>query len=87
MTLRIIRLVILKTLSVSPARKLHSVPGFPHISHWEMYHARSALHTVFSITQSDHLIPRLSIHAITDVENLTSSCVFILRGDPDIPEV
>jgi len=50
------QLVISKTLSVSPARKLRSVPGFPHISPWEMYHARPALLTVFSTTQLEHLI-------------------------------
>jgi len=61
-------LMILKTLSVSPARKLLSVPGFPHISLWEMYHARSALLTVFSITQSDHSTTLLRIHDITDLE-------------------
>jgi hypothetical protein len=53
---RVIRLMISKTLSVSPARKLRSIPGLPHISYREMHHAHSALHTVFSITQSDHLI-------------------------------
>ena len=51
MTSRVSQLVISKTLSVSPARKLRSVPGFPHISLREMYHARPALHTVFSTTQ------------------------------------
>jgi len=45
------QLVIAKTLSVSPARKLRSVPGFPHISSREMHHARPALHTVFCATQ------------------------------------
>ncbi|MEE9501728.1 MAG: hypothetical protein V3V48_06605, partial [Candidatus Aminicenantaceae bacterium] len=50
------QLVISKTLSVSPARKLRSVPGFPHISPWEMYHACSALLTVFSTTYLEHLI-------------------------------
>jgi hypothetical protein len=62
--------VISKTLSVSPARKLRSVPGFPHISPWEMYHARSALLTVFSTTQLGHSILLLSIHAITVLEIL-----------------
>ena len=28
--------------------------GFPHISLWEMYHARPALLTVFSTTQLEH---------------------------------
>jgi hypothetical protein len=60
--------MISKTLSVSPARKLRSVPGFPHISPWEMYHARPALLTVFSITQSDHSITPLRIQDITDLE-------------------
>jgi hypothetical protein len=54
--IRVSQLVIAKTLSVSPARKLRSVPGFPHISHREMYHARPALHTVFSTTQLGHSI-------------------------------
>jgi hypothetical protein len=45
-----------KTRSVSPARKLRSDPGFPHISLREMSHARPALLTVFSTTQSDHSI-------------------------------
>jgi len=49
--------MISKTRSVSPARKLRSDPGFPHISPREMYHARPSLLTVFSITQSDHSIP------------------------------
>ncbi len=48
----------LKTHAVSPARKLRSDPGFPHISFEEMFHARPALLTVFSITQLEHLIPR-----------------------------
>ncbi len=50
------QLVIAKTRSVSPARKLRSDPGFPHISPLEMYHARPALLTVFSTTQLGHLI-------------------------------
>ncbi len=49
--MQVSQLVISKTRSVSPARKLRSNPGFPHISPWEMYHARPALHTVFSTTQ------------------------------------
>jgi hypothetical protein len=53
---RVSQLVISKTLSVSPARKLRSVPGFSHISLREMYHARPALLTVFSTTQLEHLI-------------------------------
>ncbi len=57
--------MISKTRSVSPAWKLHSDPGFPHISPWEMYHARQALLTVFSITKSDHLITQLSIYVNT----------------------
>jgi len=56
MTFRVFQLVISKTLSVSPARKLRSDPGFPHISRWEMYHARPALLTVFSTTQLEHSI-------------------------------
>jgi hypothetical protein len=58
---RVIQLMLSKTkfLSVSPAMKLRSVPGFPHISPWEMYHARPALHTVFSNKQLDHLIELL----------------------------
>jgi hypothetical protein len=40
---------ISKTLSVSPARKLRSVSGLPHISPWEMYHARPALLTVLEM--------------------------------------
>jgi hypothetical protein len=62
--------MISKTLSVSPARKLRSDPGFPHISPKEMYHARPALLTVFSITQSDHSITLLSILDIVDLEML-----------------
>jgi len=60
--------MISKTRSVSPARKLRSDPGFPHISPREMYHTRTALLTVFSITQFDHKIALLSIQAITDSE-------------------
>jgi hypothetical protein len=60
--------MISKTLSVSPARKLRSDPGFPHISPREIYLARPALLTVFSITQSDHSITLLSIHDITDLK-------------------
>jgi len=63
--------MISKTRSVSPARKLRSDPGFPHISSKEMYHARPALLTVFFITQSDHSITLLSIHGNTDLEMLT----------------
>jgi len=51
MTFREFQLVISKTRSVPPARKLRSDPGFPHISLREMYHARPALLTVFSTTQ------------------------------------
>jgi hypothetical protein len=45
--------MVSKTLSVSPARKLRSDPGFPHISLREMSHAHPALLTVFSTTQTD----------------------------------
>ena len=51
---RVFQLVISKTLSVSPARKLRSDPGIPHISQQEMSHARPALLTVFSTTQLGH---------------------------------
>ena len=44
---------------------------FSHISLREIYPARPSLLTVFSITQSDHLIMLLSIHDITDSEILT----------------
>jgi hypothetical protein len=70
MLFRMIRLYDSKTRSVSPARKLRSDPGFPHISSREMYHARQALLTVFYITQSDHSITFMSIHDITDLEKL-----------------
>jgi hypothetical protein len=66
--------MISKTLSVSPARKLRSDPGFPHISPKEMYHACPALLTVFSITQSDHSITLLSILDIVDLEMLPYFC-------------
>jgi len=36
----------------------------------EKYHARPALLTVFSITQSDHSISLLSVHDITDLNML-----------------
>ncbi len=62
MTLRVPQLVISKTRSVSPARKLRSVAGFSHISSREMCHARPALHTVFSTTQLGHLIEILRIY-------------------------
>jgi hypothetical protein len=62
--------MISETRSVSPARKLRSDPGFPHISPREMRHARPALLTVFSITQSDHLITLFSLHDIKDLEML-----------------
>jgi len=65
--------MISKTRSVSPARKLRSDPGFPHIYLREMYHARPALLTVFSIKQPDHSITLLSIHDITDLEMLAAS--------------
>jgi len=35
--------------------------GFPHISPWEMYHARPALLTVFSTTQLEHLITKCEL--------------------------
>jgi len=54
--IRVIQFVISKTRSVSPAWKLRSVAGFPHISPWEMYRASQALLTVFSTTELDHLI-------------------------------
>jgi len=60
--------MIAKTLSVSPARKLRSDPDFPHISPWEMCHARPALLTVFSTTQSDHSTVLSSIYIIKDLE-------------------
>jgi hypothetical protein len=60
--------MISKTRSVSPARKLRSDPGFPHISPKEMCHARPALLTVFSIIQSEHSITLMSIQDNTDFE-------------------
>jgi hypothetical protein len=69
--------MISKTLSVSPARKLRSDPGFPHISLQEMYHARPALLTVFSITQSDHLIMHSSDRASTDLEMQIARFLFL----------
>jgi len=42
--------------------------GFPHISLGEMYHARTALLTVFSTTQLGHSISLLSIHDYMDLE-------------------
>ncbi len=69
--------MISKTRSVSPARKLRSDPGFPHISHREMYHARPALLAVFSITQPDHSITLLSIYDITDLEMQAASQGFL----------
>jgi hypothetical protein len=51
MSFREFQSVIAKTRSVSPARKLRSTPGFPHIFPRKMSHARPALHTVFSTTQ------------------------------------
>jgi hypothetical protein len=61
-----------KTRSVSPARKLRSDPGFPHISPREMSHARPALLTVFSTTQLDHLKPQDIYNAITVLGMLTT---------------
>ena len=61
------QLVISKTLSVSLARKLRSIPGFPHISLWEIYHARPALYTVFSTAQSRALNNALGILTITEI--------------------
>ncbi len=49
------QLVISKTPSVFPARKLRSIPGFPHILLRKTSHARLALHTVFSTTQLELL--------------------------------
>ena len=43
------------TLSFPSEETLLGRGGFPHISPWEMCHARSALHTVFSTTQLGHL--------------------------------
>jgi hypothetical protein len=59
--IRVSQLVIakMKFRSVSPARKLRSVSSFPHISPWEMSHARPVLHTVFSTAQLGHLITKL----------------------------
>jgi hypothetical protein len=62
--------MISKTLSVSPARKFTSDPGFPHISSREMCHARPSPLTVFSITQSDHSIALLRLHDNADLEML-----------------
>jgi hypothetical protein len=72
--------MISKTLSVSPARKLRSVPGFPHISPREMYHARPALLTVFSITQLGHTITLLSIHNIMDLGKHPGVIFFLIKS-------
>jgi hypothetical protein len=61
--------MIAKTRSLSPARKLRSIPGLPHISLREMSHARPALHTVFSTIQLELLKPN-KILAITVLEML-----------------
>jgi hypothetical protein len=52
--------------------------GFPHISPWEMYHARPYLLTVFSITQSDRSLASLSILETTDLE-IQASKIYILE--------
>ena len=57
-----------KTRSVSPARELRSDLGFPHVSPWEIPHARPALLAVSSITQFDIIITPSSIIDITDLE-------------------
>ncbi len=72
--------MISKTRSVSPARKLRSDPGFPHIYLREMYHARPALLTVFSITQLGHLITLLSIHDIADLKMHPNVIFCLIKG-------
>ena len=42
--------------------------GFPHVSLWEMHHARPALLTVFSTTQSEHFIAIMSVHIIMEMK-------------------
>jgi len=66
---RMIRLYdIENTLSFPSEETSLGRGGFPHISIREMCHARPALLTVFSITQSDHSITQLCILDITDLE-------------------
>jgi len=69
MSFRVIRIHDIKnTLSFPSEETSLGRGGFPHISPWEIYHARPALLTVFSITQSDHPIKLMRIQDITEVE-------------------
>jgi len=72
MTFQVFQLVIAKTRSVSPARKLRSDPVFPHISPRKMYHACPSLLTVFSTTQLGHLITQCGLchHSFGDAASL-----------------
>ena len=68
MLLRVIRLYDIKNTLSFPGEEISLGSGLPSHLPWEMYHARPALLTVFSITQSDHPITLLGIHIITDLE-------------------
>jgi len=72
MLFRVIRLYYIEnTLSFPSVETSLGQGALPHISPWEMYHARPALLTVFSITQSDHSITLSSNQDITNLETLT----------------
>jgi hypothetical protein len=48
-----------------------------------MYHARPSLHTVFSITQSDHVKLPLSAHDNTDLEMMPEGVEFLGKDEYD----
>jgi hypothetical protein len=78
--IRVSPLVIVKRkfLSVSPARKLRSVPGFPPISSREMYHARPAEpYHGFLHHPIGKFLNAMYVHTLTDFGMLLSASIVI----------
>ncbi len=65
---RVIKLYDLKNTLSFPSEETSLGSGLPSHLPQEMHHARPALLTVFSITQSDHSITLLNIRDVTDLE-------------------
>jgi hypothetical protein len=70
MSFRAIRIYDIKNTLSFPGEETSLGSGLSSHLPSEMYHARPALLTVFSITHSDHLITPFSIHVVMDLEML-----------------
>jgi len=87
MSFRLIRLYDIKneqrdiswTLSILDVGTVSQTVRSGNGSYIKRNHARPALLTVFSITQSDHSITLLSIHDITDLRNSEQNWDLILK--------